>query len=154
MRVCLRALGITKVGAVQNYTVFDALQMAISPVIMISAYGMLLLSMTNRLGRAIDRARSLSGGTAANRQLQVEILAGRARRIRAAILAISLAMFFAAFLVLVLFLSIFMHLDLELAVSALFIASLLSLIASLIHLIADILASLRAMETELKSHSQ
>ena len=45
----------------QSYTVFDDLQMAISPVIMISAYGMLLLSMTNRLGRAIDRARLLSG---------------------------------------------------------------------------------------------
>jgi hypothetical protein len=134
----------------QNYTVFDALQMAISPVIMISAYGMLLLSMTNRLGRAIDRARLLSGESAANRQLQVEILSKRARRIRAAILAISLAMFFAAVLVLTLFLSIFMHLDLELVVSALFVASLLSLIVSLICLISDVSGSLRAMDAELR----
>jgi hypothetical protein len=136
---------------VQDYTVFDALQMAISPVIMISAYGMLLLSMTNRLGRAIDRARSLSGEPASKRQLQVEILSRRARRIRAAILAISLAMFFAAVLVLTLFLSIFMHVDLELVVSALFVASLLCLIASLVYLIADIFASLHAMEAELKN---
>lgn len=135
----------------QDYTVFDALQMAISPVIMISAYGMLLLSMTNRLGRAIDRARSLSGESASNRQLQVEILSRRARRIRSAILAISLAMFFAAVLVLTLFLSIFMHVDLELVVSALFVASLLCLIASLVYLIADIFASLHAMEEELKN---
>lgn len=134
----------------QSYTVFDALQMAISPVIMISAYGMLLLSMTNRLGRAIDRARLLSGESAANRQLQVEILSRRARRIRAAILAISLAMFFAAVLVLALFLSIFMHVDLELVVSALFVASLLSLIFSLACLIADVSGSLKAMETELR----
>jgi hypothetical protein len=134
----------------QNYTVFDALQMAISPVIMISAYGMLLLSMTNRLGRAIDRARLLSGESAANRQLQVEILSKRARRIRAAILAISLAMFFAAVLVLTLFLSIFMHLDLELVVSALFVASLLCLIVSLICLISDVSGSLRAMDAELR----
>ena len=91
----------------QGYTVFDALQMAISPVIMISAYGMLLLSMTNRLGRAIDRARLLSGESATNRQLQVEILSRRARRIRAAILAISLAMFFAAVLVLALAIACF-----------------------------------------------
>ncbi len=125
--------------------------MAISPVIMISAYGMLLLSMTNRLGRAIDRARSLSGEPASKRQLQVEILSRRARRIRAAILAISLAMFFAAVLVLTLFLSIFMHVDLELVVSALFVASLLCLIASLVYLIADIFASLHAMEAELKN---
>ena len=134
----------------QNYTVFDALQMAISPVIMISAYGMLLLSMTNRLGRAIDRARLLSGESGVNRQLQVEILSKRARRIRAAILAISLAMFFAAVLVLTLFLSIFMHVDLELVVSALFVASLLCLIVSLVCLISDVSGSLRAMDAELR----
>lgn len=150
MRVCLRALCATSVSAVQNYTIFDALQMAISPVIMISAYGMLLLSMTNRLGRAIDRARLLSGESAANRQLQVEILSKRARRIRAAILAISLAMFFAAVLVLTLFLSIFMHVDLELVVSALFVASLLCLIISLVCLIADVTGALRAMDAELR----
>lgn len=117
---------------------------------MISAYGMLLLSMTNRLGRAIDRARLLSGESAANRQLQVEILSKRARRIRAAILAISLAMFFAAVLVLTLFLSIFMHVDLELVVSALFVASLLCLIVSLVCLISDVSGSLRAMDAELR----
>lgn len=150
MRVCLRALCATSVSAVQNYTIFDALQMAISPVIMISAYGMLLLSMTNRLGRAIDRARLLSGESAANRQLQVEILSKRARRIRAAILAISLAMFFAAVLVLTLFLSIFMDVDLELVVSALFVASLLCLIISLVCLIADVTGALRAMDAELR----
>jgi hypothetical protein len=134
----------------ESYTVFDALQMAISPVIMISAYGMLMLSMTNRLGRAIDRARLLAGESAANRQIQIEILSKRARRIRAAILAISLAMFFAAVLVLVLFLSIFMHVDLRLVVSSLFVASLLSLIASLVGLIADVTGSLEAMDAELR----
>jgi hypothetical protein len=35
------------------------LQMAIGPVILISGVGLLLLSMTNRLGRVIDRARLL-----------------------------------------------------------------------------------------------
>jgi len=133
-----------------SYSVFDALQMAISPVIMISAYGMLLLSLTNRLGRAIDRARVLAGGSGANRQLQIEILAKRARRIRAAILAVSLAMFFAAILVLVLFVSVFAHIDLKLVVSILFVASLFSLVFSLACLIADVSGSLKAMEAELR----
>jgi hypothetical protein len=35
------------------------LQIAIGPVILISGVGLLLLSMTNRLGRAIDRSRVL-----------------------------------------------------------------------------------------------
>lgn len=133
-----------------SYSVFDALQMAISPVIMISAYGMLLLSLTNRLGRAIDRARVLAGGSGANRQLQIDILAKRARRIRAAILAVSLAMFFAAILVLVLFVSVFAHIDLKLVVSILFVASLFSLVFSLACLIADVSGSLKAMEAELR----
>jgi len=36
------------------------LQTAIGPVILISGIGLLLLTMTNRLGRVIDRARGLS----------------------------------------------------------------------------------------------
>src|SRR4051812_29821403 len=35
------------------------IQVAIGPVILISGVGLLLLSMTNRLGRVIDRARQL-----------------------------------------------------------------------------------------------
>ena len=36
------------------------LQVAIGPVILISGVGLLLLTMTNRLGRAIDRARQMT----------------------------------------------------------------------------------------------
>lgn len=133
-----------------DYSVFDALNLAVSPVIMISAYGMLLLSLTNRLGRAIDRARVLARESGPNRQFQIGVLTTRARRIRAAILSVSLAMFFAAVLVLVLFLSVFARVDLKLVVSALFVASLASLIVSLACLIADVTASLRAMEAELR----
>ena len=44
----------------QNFSVAElipVLQTAIGPVILISGIGLLLLTMTNRLGRAIDRAR-------------------------------------------------------------------------------------------------
>ena len=37
------------------------LQTAIGPVILVSGVGLLILSMTNRLGRAIDRARIFGG---------------------------------------------------------------------------------------------
>ena len=42
------------------HAIVPVLQMATGPVILISGIGLLLLTMTNRLGRAIDRARSLS----------------------------------------------------------------------------------------------
>lgn len=134
----------------ESYSVFDALNLAISPVIMISAYGMLLLSLTNRLGRAVDRARIVAADARDDRRVQLKILVKRARRIRAAILSVSLAMFFAAILVLVLFLSVFAHVDLRLVVSGLFVASLMSLIFSLGFLIADVSGSLSAMEAELQ----
>jgi hypothetical protein len=36
------------------------IQLAIGPVILVSGVGLLLLSMTNRFGRVIDRSRQLS----------------------------------------------------------------------------------------------
>ena len=68
------------------------LQMAIGPVILISGVGLLLLSMTNRYARVIDRARQLADALrdfpkAHNRQLseQLRILSRRARLVRASI---------------------------------------------------------------------
>ena len=68
------------------------LQTAIGPTILISGVGLLLLTMTNRLGRAIDRARILAGEiptpTEAENAIvtaQLQILRRRARIIRLAI---------------------------------------------------------------------
>lgn len=130
-------------------SVFEALQLAISPVILMSAYGLLLLSLTNRLGRAIDRARQLVSHDAPHRQLQLSIIAKRAMWLRSAILLAAIAMFAAALLVLVLFLSAFLPVDVQIFVSVLFVASLGSLVASLVYFIIDIFGSLRAMDAEL-----
>ena len=40
--------------------IVPALQLSIGPVIVISGAGLVLLSMTNRYARVIDRARSLA----------------------------------------------------------------------------------------------
>ena len=125
------------------------MQLAISPVILMSAYGLLLLSWTTRLGRAIDRARQLVSHDAPHWQLQLVIIAKRAVWLRSAILFAAIAMFAAALLVLVLFLSAFLPVDVQIVVSVLFVASLGSLIASLVYFIVDIFGSLRAMDAEL-----
>jgi len=75
------------------------IQTAIGPVILISGLGLLLLTMTNRLGRIIDRSRSLSGeldlldSAAAQERiaLEIDILWSRARSIRMAIIFASLS---------------------------------------------------------------
>jgi len=42
------------------HELIPVLQVAIGPVILISGIGLLLLGMTNRYGRTIDRARELA----------------------------------------------------------------------------------------------
>ena len=43
------------------HEIVPVLQVATGPVILISGIGLLLLTMTNRLGRTIDRARIFAG---------------------------------------------------------------------------------------------
>ena len=131
----------------------EALQLAVSPVILISAYGMLLLSMTNRLGRAIDRARQLVRDGAAGKKEQIAIIARRAGWIRSAILFTCLALILAALLILVLFSAVLLHVNVAPAVSLLFVGSLVFLVIGLAYFLVDIFASLQAMRAELLAAS-
>ena len=131
-----------------SHSVFQALQLAVSPVILISAYGLLLLSMTNRLGRAIDRARLLVREGAAKED-QITIITQRAGWIRSAIVFTSLALIAAGLLVLVLFASIYLPFNIAPVVAVLFIGSLVSVVVGLGYFIADIYGSLHAMQAEL-----
>lgn len=136
-----------------SHSVFQALQLAVSPVILISAYGLLLLSMTNRLGRAIDRARLLVREGAAKED-QITIITQRAGWIRSAIVFTSLALIAAGLLVLVLFASIYLPFNIAPVVAVLFIGSLVSVVIGLGYFIADIYGSLHAMQAELQEASR
>ena len=136
-----------------SHSVFQALQLAVSPVILISAYGLLLLSMTNRLGRAIDRARLLVREGAAKDD-QIAIITRRAGWIRSAIVFTSLALIAAALLVLVLFASIYLPVDTAPIVAVLFIGSVVSLVIGLAYFLIDIFGSLHAMQAELHEASR
>ena len=131
-----------------SHSVFQALQLAVSPVILISAYGLLLLSMTNRLGRAIDRARLLVREGAAKDD-QIAIITRRAGWIRSAIVFTTLALIAAGLLVLVLFASIYLPFNITPVVAVLFIGSLVSAVIGLGYFIADIYGSLHAMQADL-----
>jgi hypothetical protein len=138
---------------VDSHSVFQALQLAVSPVILISAYGLLLLSMTNRLGRAIDRARLLVREGVAKDD-QIAIITQRAGWIRSAIVFTSLALIAAGLLVLVLFASIYLPFNIAPVVAVLFIGSLVSVVIGLGYFIADIYGSLHAMQAELQEASR
>jgi hypothetical protein len=132
------------------------LQIAIGPVILISGVGLLLLSMTNRLSRVIDRARTLLAmpesvsGRARKRVLaQIDILWVQARLIRLSILLAAISVLSAAVLIIVLFITALFNIQDAWLISILFVTCLLSLIGSLIVFITDINRSLAAFKVEL-----
>lgn len=138
------------------HEILPVLQTAIGPVILISGVGLLLLTMTNRLGRAIDRARSLARDldqlTGPDRDpvlAQVVIIYQRARLLRITIALAGLSVLLAAVLIITLFLTALLHWDGGLLVSLIFIAGMGSLIASLATFIYDIHLSLVALKMEL-----
>jgi hypothetical protein len=131
------------------------LQVAIGPVILISGIGLLLLSMTNRYGRTIDRARQLAAelrkGDVHDRGrvvAQVKILLRRAHLVRRAIIQASLSLLLAAFLIIVLFLTALFELEDALLISALFTGCMVALIVSLITFIQDLNLSLLALRMD------
>ncbi len=132
------------------------LQTAIGPMILISGIGLLLLTMTNRLGRAIDRTRTLVGGLSNTAEVkrektiaQLRILWGRARMIRLAIALASISALAAAILIIVLFSMALWQMESAWVIVTLFMVSLVSLIVSLVIFIRDINQSLAALKLEL-----
>ncbi len=132
------------------------LQVAIGPVILVSGVGLLLLTMTNRLGRVVDRSRilwrELKTTPEADKQpvlAQLRILSSRATLIQRAIMLASVSVLLAAILVIVLFLTAILRLEVAWLISGLFIACMASLIGSLGAFIRDLDQSLVALKLEL-----
>jgi Protein of unknown function (DUF2721) len=132
------------------------LQVAIGPAVLVSGVGLLLLSMTNRLGRVIDRSRLLirefeSAPTEPrhNITLQLRILLRRGRLIRAAILSASLCLLLAATLIIALFACALAQIQGALLIAVLFIGSMVCLIVSLILFVLDINQALAAMQLDI-----
>jgi len=139
------------------------LQVAIGPVILVSGVGLLLLSMTNRFGRVIDRARALNhdrslkggfGQHGARIEAQLEILMRRARIVRSAIWLASASLLLAAVLIIILFLTALFRIELAVVLILVFIACLLALIGSLVLFLRDVNLSLVALKLELDVSSE
>lgn len=148
-------------GAMRLSELIPILQVAVGPVILISGVGLLLLSMTNRYGRVIDRARALSdavrrspSGPNQAYRLQLDILLRRARLVRLSILLAASSLLLAAMMIIALFLAVLLGLEIGSIVALLFIASMGSLIGSLMVFLSDINVSLAALKLELDSLPQ
>jgi Protein of unknown function (DUF2721) len=141
--------------------IIPELRDAIGPVILISGVGLLLLTMTNRLGRTIDRARQLKAELSKRSdkdrdqiQAQVAIIYQRAKVIRLSIGLASLSAVLAALLIIILFVTALMQSQQGLFAGLVFIAAMVSLLASLIVFMWDINLSLHALKLELEDSDE
>lgn len=137
------------------------LQAAVSPVVLISGVGLVILSMTNRLARVVDRSRQLGdlrhrAGPEARPRLeaQLRILVRRARLLRRAISFATLSVLMAAILVIDLFITAYLALNAALVAVVLFCLCLVALIVSLVAFLQDIHLALVALDLELEGEAK
>jgi len=133
------------------------LQTAVGPVILISGVGLLLLSMTNRLGRVIDRSRilvrELRDDPKANQSLiscEIKILFKRASLLQQSIILVAISILFAAILIITLFLTALFNFNSAWLIAFLFISDLAALILALIVFIQDLNLSLTAFKMDVE----
>ena len=138
------------------------LSASIAPVIVISGVGLLLLSMTNRHSRVIDRARELvkdldnteSEERRTSLREQVRITYKRGRILRTAIILSAVSILFVAITVLALFTGQVLSVKVDYVSVPCFGLALVALVGSLYFFIQDVTISLRALDLEIGPYSQ
>lgn len=136
--------------------IIGTLQLSLAPVIMISGIGLIILSLTNRFGRIVDRTRQLSveyRNCATTDQIRIlaelKILSLRAKVIKGSNLLAVFSVLLVSFIIIGLFGSAIYHFDVSYLLIILFISSIISLILSLFLFIYDLDLSLKALWIEL-----
>jgi hypothetical protein len=133
------------------------IQLAVTPVILLSGVGALMITLTNRMGRIVDRTRKMAevvqGAPEADRAHfdgQLAIMWRRAKLIRLAVTFAGLSMLLSCVLVMVIFVDASIHREFGLEMVVIFGASVLCLIASLVAFLRDIWMSLWALRIEVQ----
>lgn len=135
------------------------IQLAITPVILITGLGSLLLTMTNRMGRVVDRTRILAGqarGAHANEaerahlEAQLRIMFRRAGLVRRAVTFATVSMVCSGLLVVAIFVDVVTAVELAGFILALFVLSVACLLVGLGYFLRDIHLSLSALGLEVE----
>jgi hypothetical protein len=134
------------------HDVASVIELAVAPVFLLSAVGITLTVLTNRLARIVDRARKLEdlvkpadATDLRERQDQLRILARRARLMNWAITLSVVCAILVSCVVVALFLRASLEADLSKTISTLFIAAMLSFIAALIVFLREVFLSIYAL---------
>jgi hypothetical protein len=138
------------------------IQVALTPIFLISAIGVTLSVLTNRLSRIVDRARAMEeilrrpDHAHDGRDLHgaLEVLARRARFINAAITLITVSALFIALVVVMLFVNAFLRWDLSAFIASMFILSMLSLAAALTAFLIEVRIATNSLRIGIEAASR
>lgn len=137
------------------------IQLAITPVILISGMGALMITLTNRMARIVDRTRELAeeipdADSDERRHLedQLHIMWARSLMMRRAVTCNGLSMLLACLLIVALFGAGMFDWNMKVVVLGLFAASILMLTASLVDFLRDIFVSLHALHLQVERARQ
>ena len=130
----------------QPVDIAHLIQIALTPIFLISAIGVTLNVLTNRLARIVDRARAMEDrllrpdyvDDGRNLHRALEILAHRSRWINAAITLITLSALFIVLVVVMLFVNAFLRWDWSALIAGLFILSMVALAAALLAFLIEV----------------
>jgi CBS domain containing-hemolysin-like protein len=130
----------------QAVDIAHLIQVALTPIFLISAIGVTLNVLTSRLARIVDRARAMEERLLRpdyvqdGRDLhsQLKILARRSRWINASITLITLSALFIALVVVMLFVNAFVRWELSVFIACMFILSMLTLAAALLAFLIEV----------------
>jgi len=128
-----------------DVSVAHAIELAVAPVFLLSGIGAILVVLTNRLGRIIDRARFLeerlehvSPQLLATLRADLGVLSQRAKLISRAITFCTVTALLICMVIAILFLSAFARFDASLFVALLFIAAMLAFFLGLLWFLREI----------------
>ena len=145
-------------GDSQVQGVGEVIRLAVAPVFLLSGVGIMLTVFTNRLARAVDRARALEreaqAGPEATRAQELHrslaTLARRARLLSVAIALCTTCALLVSLVVMVLFLGESFRFRIGYAVDTLFIAAMLSFIGAILCFLREVFVATSNLRIGLK----
>ncbi len=152
-------------GQVQSVDIAHLIQVALTPIFLISAIGVTLNVLTSRLARIVDRARAMEeklmapdgrrDGPEHDNSLhrQLEVLARRSRFINAAITLITVSALLISLVVVMLFVNAFLRWELPELIAILFILSMLSLAAALLAFLIEVRIATNSLRIGIRAAS-
>lgn len=129
----------------------QSIQLAVAPVFLLSAVGIVITVLTNRLARLVDRARRLEETAAAggpdlrDRHEQLRVLGRRARLVNRAITMSVVCALLVSFVVVAIFVNQLVKIDLTTLVALLFIFGMVSFIAALLFFLREVFLAIGSL---------